>query len=161
MEGGVLEGRAEPRLANPARICAAGEGKLRLRFGEKFDQVLPRFFGMTVKLQEFLIMADRQLEDPWIFHHDLRSPLGRFGEKRADTPFAAKGRTAESPYRVPAAVSWRLAPTERARRRMPGATTLSHLSGSTPISPRKAARPRDSRERTVPTGIPSIVPISL
>jgi hypothetical protein len=73
------------RLTIPVRICGAGEGELRLSFGEQFDQPLPRFIRMTVELQKFLIMADVHLDDPWIFH-DLFRP--RFGDFRQTCRYA-------------------------------------------------------------------------
>jgi hypothetical protein len=67
--GEALTDHARSRLAILVRICSASRQELRLRFGEKLHQAFPRFFRMTVKLQEFSVMTDRQLNDPWVFRH--------------------------------------------------------------------------------------------
>jgi hypothetical protein len=47
----------------------AGQGKLRLCFGEQLDEALARFGRVTIEFQKLPVMLDIEMDDVCIFRH--------------------------------------------------------------------------------------------
>jgi len=97
-------------------------------------------------------MADRQLENSWIFHHELRSSGGRLVRSmpiRPSPPWNEPQDCFNSPLPPPTGAPRR--PKEFADGCLaPGFRRVGRVRR--PISLRKAACPQERRERSVPTG---------